>query len=142
MTDADKLKELIDGHHAAMRFLVEHPDARLEMLVDGVWTLAITRSLCGDKYVHSRPYHRLAPTPRLVPLDQSDFLGEGRVTHLRRGGSTYNSFSTWRDGLCFGDAIASWERYDYATLLRTGVECSRDHGATFSACSKPAPTST
>jgi hypothetical protein len=129
--ERDDLIKLIRGHAAAMEAQVENPDVPLEYLIDGQWFPLLGRNrLFDNEGVGMWAWHRLAPAPKMVPLDQSDFLGEGRITHLRLGVAVFNSFVTTPASVVTGPHYMPYDHFC------AKWECSRDGGETWGPCSK------
>lgn len=134
MTDEQqRLCDLIDGHCAAMKAQVKNRDVMVEVLFNSDWIRSerILSFAIGPADVR---WHRLAPAPKIVPLDQGDFLGEGRVTHLRKTPFDIRLVcNVDLDGVAW---LGGFLRY----IEMAGWECSRDNGAPGSwwPCSKEA----
>lgn len=131
MTDEQqRLCSLIDGHCEAMKAQVVDSQVKMQYLENGHWLESSVR-LSDAKGDRGQVWHRLAPVPRLIPLDQSDFLGERRVTHIRYGNLVCLVSATSDTTVCFFDYS-----FPYESIKREGLECSRDGGASFGPCSK------
>lgn len=136
MTATDKLKALIIGHGEAMIEQLNNPNVKLEHLVCGEWIPTPSHSppLSDGTGPNCKKWTRLAPAPRMVDLDQSDFLGDGRVTHVRAGGCddiVFAMTAVYRDHVIAGSVAKTYR------TLKESYECSRDNGATFGPCSRP-----
>lgn len=132
----DHLKNLITDHCAAMLAQVDNPNVKLECLSSTHWVVPGVSGLANEVGTLARTWHRLAPATRLVPLDQSDFLGDRRVTHVRPKGNrgSYLVMITHEDHI----SIAAHGIASFKSLLSDEWQCSRDNGATWQACSKEA----
>lgn len=140
MTDEQqKLIALIDGHCAAMKARVEKSDVPLEHFNQGVWTQCNEPNhfLYDELGTVIHYWHRLAPAPKLVSLDQSDFLGPNRVTHLRQ----INNPTSVAVVIGCNDNWAMIRNGDPSyKMMFNHYECSRDNGApgSWGPCSKEA----
>lgn len=131
MTEEQKrLCDMIDGHAAAMKAQALDPSVKIEWSYSGSEWLPRKGSIISPE----KCWARLAPVPRLVPLDQSDFLGPNRVTHLRCTANRTKicAVTQINNNQITGDGLP-WLYYDDMA----GYECSRDNGATWGPCSKP-----
>lgn len=137
MTDEQKhLCALIDQHCAAMKAQVVDERVKLEFMDgSGKWIAADNWFLTYNEHgATAKRWARLAPVPRLIPLDQSDFVGVNRVTHLRRVSVPRRicAVTQIHDDQVTSDGLP-WLTFGGMD----GWECSRDNGATWGPCSKP-----
>lgn len=126
--EQQKLCDLIDGHCAAMKAQVLDPSVKIEWSYSGSEWLPRKGSIISPE----KCWARLAPIPRLIPLDQSDFLGDRRITHIRYGNLSCLVSATSDTTVFFFDYS-----FPYDFIKNEGLECSRDWGKSFGPCSKP-----
>lgn len=131
--EQQRLCNLIEGHCAAMIAQVMDPGVTLEYLSVYEWKrVQGGLNLFSQNGPCDRVWYRVPKAPRLIQLDQSDFLGVNRVTHLRSKGCT----GAWAVIFCDEHGIYLHNQIWVAYNSMQQRECSRDFGSTWGPCSK------
>lgn len=114
------------------------PSVTLQALLEGVWTDCPTPSCSNDAFTvnecrWSRP-RRIKPAKRTAPLDQSDFIGPNRVTHVRQGEQSMCAVLS----VCSHCIWCVWFGGGFTLSFQDmkGYQISRDNGLTWGPAEK------